>query len=163
LQEHKINKEITASQVMLIDEDGNQIGIIGISSALSRADNAELDLVEIAPRANPPVCKIIDYGKFKFDLKKNKKKQTKVSTKEIRIRPSIEPHDLNIKIRRARDFLQSKHKVALTCFFRGRQMQFRDQGMNLIRNMIEELSSVSKVENPCALSGNRAHALLSPK
>jgi translation initiation factor IF-3 len=141
----------------LIGEDGAQVGIVPIQEALARADAAELDLVEVAPNADPPVCRIMDYGKYMYELSKkektSRKKQTVIHVKEIRFRPKIEEHDFEFKTKHARKFLESGDKVKVTLTFRGREMVHQEFGHAVLNRMIEALSDVAKVERPSQMEG----------
>lgn len=147
---YKINEKITAKEVRLIGSDGEQLGIVAISKALDIADESGLDLVEIAPMAKPPVCKIINYSKFKYEAEKKakdaKKKQKTITVKEIRLRPNIEENDLNIKLNRAIKFLEKGNKVKFNLRFRGRQNAYKDNGVELLESIGERLNEYGKVE-----------------
>ncbi|MCG8605532.1 translation initiation factor IF-3, partial [bacterium] len=131
----------------MIDDGGNQLGIISREEALDIADNRGLDLVEVAPDANPPVCKIMDYGKYKYEISKKekltKKKQHVVNTKEIRFRPKIEEHDFNFKTNHARKFLEKGHRVKASVLFRGREMAHTEFAKVLLDRMAEQLEDVA--------------------
>lgn len=122
----RINRQIRAQQVRLIGPDGNQVGVVTLSEAFKLADEHGLDLVEISPNAQPPVCKVIDYGKFRYDQTKrdreSKKAQHQIKVKEVKLKPNIDEHDFQFKLRRARQFLEKGNKVKVTCMFRGREM-----------------------------------------
>ena len=141
----------------MIGADGSQVGIVDTSDALRRADEAELDLVEVAPKAQPPVCRIMDYGKYKYELSKkeksNRKKQVVINVKEIRFRPKIEEHDFDFKAKNARKFIESGDKVKAIVFFRGREMAHREFGAAILERLVEELSEVAKVERAAQMEG----------
>ncbi len=148
----------------LIDANGEQLGVVAIDEARRRADDSGLDLVEVAPEARPPVCKIMDYGKFKYLQKKRehdaKKKSHATQLKEIRVRPKIDKHDLEFKVNRAREFLESGHKVQFNMLFRGREMAHQDVGRGVMDRIIEALGDVAKVERPARMEGKRMTCLL---
>jgi len=165
----KVNGGIKAETVRLIDESNNQIGIVARNEAMSRARSVGLDLVEVAPTSNPPVCRIMDYGKWQYQQKRrvresHKKHQLHATTlKEIRLRPETDKHDLDIKLNHAREFLEKGHKVQFTMFFRGRQMLHRDQGYSILEDITELLQELAKIERPSTMSGRRMTLLLVPK
>lgn len=146
----RTNDQITADEVRLVDADGEMKGVVSLAEAIELADAAGLDLVEISPNAAPPVCKIMDYGKYKYEQQKKaneaRKKQKTIDVKEVKVRPGIEKHDYEVKMRNARRFLEAGDKVKVTMRFRGREMAHQDIGMNLLIKMKEELSELSKVE-----------------
>ncbi len=162
----KINREIRAPKLRVIDKDGNQLGILTLAEALTRAESAGLDLIEIAPSAEPPVCKIIDYGKYRYQLtkkeKENKKTQHQVKVKEIKVKPNTDDHDVEVKLRHAKEFIAKGNKVRLTCVFRGREMMHPEFGQSLIRRMIEELGDVASPESPAKLLGRNLSVVLAP-
>ncbi|MHC4722135.1 MAG: translation initiation factor IF-3 [Planctomycetota bacterium] len=165
----RVNSGIRADTVRLIDESNNQAGIVDIREAISRAREVGLDLVEVAPTSDPPVCRIMDYGKWLYQQKRkvreaHKKHQYHSTTlKEIRLRPETDRHDLDIKLRHAREFLEKGHKVQFTIFFRGRQMLHRDKGYVILDEITEMLQDLAKVERPGAMSGKRMTLLIVPK
>lgn len=145
-----VNEEITAKSVRLIGSDGSQIGVVSIKEALSYAEDKGLDLVEIAPMAKPPVCKAIDYGKFRYEQTKKekeaRKKQHTVHVKKIRLTPNIDIHDFMVKADRARKFLDEGNRVKVTLFMRGRQITRKDLAEEVVTRMITELADISKPE-----------------
>ena len=151
----------------LIGEAGEQMGIISISEAMESARSAGLDLVEVASGAEPPVCKIMDYGKLKYDQKKkdqeSKKKQHIIRVKEVRFRPRISDHDLGIKLNRVKKFISEGNKVKITLMYRGREMARQDLGETLIRRIEETLSDVADVEKRGDLEGRRIAIVMAPK
>jgi translation initiation factor IF-3 len=165
----RINERIRAESVRLIDEENEQVGILRKSDALARAREAGLDLVEVAPTSSPPVCRIMDYGKWLYQQKRrvreaHKKHNYHTQTlKEIRLRPETDQHDLDIKINHARDFLSKGHKVQFTVFFRGRQMLHKEHGYAVLDGIIATLEDLSKVEQPARMAGRRMKLLLVPK
>lgn len=160
-----INEQIRARQVRLIAEDGEQVGVVSIQDALARAEEAGLDLVEISPNAEPPVCKILDYGKYKYELQKKaseaRKKQKVIEVKELKFRPNIDDHDYNVKIKAARRFLEDGDKVKVTLRFRGREMAHLDLGMKVLARVREELTDIAKVEMDARVEGKQAIMILS--
>lgn len=151
----------------LIDENGKQVGIISSTEALKIAEEHGLDLVEIAPQADPPVCKIMDFGKYKYQQqmrdRQSKKKQHVIKLKELRFRPRIGEHDLIMKINRARKFLNDGCKVKITLMFRGRELAHKEDGFNLIERVIEELSDVSVVDKAPVSEGRTIISFLISK
>ena len=158
-QQQRINEQIRVSQVRVIGVDGAQLGILATEEALATARSAGLDLVEVAPDSKPPVCRVMDYGKFKYQQKKRQHKshthQHKV--KEIRVRPKTGDHDINVKVNRARTFLEHKDKVLISVMFRGREITHIDEGHRVITQMLEQLEDVSKVEIGPLSAGEADH------
>jgi len=150
----------------LIDAENQQLGIVSVEDALSRAREAELDLVEVSPTAEPPVCRIMDFGKYLYELKRKEKlaqkKQHVATLKEIRMRPKIDPHDEAVKINQVRAFLEKGHKVQLTIQFRGREMVYLEQGRQLMEDALVKLQDVAKIEKPNVLLGKRMTMVISP-
>ena len=163
----RINDSIKVKEVRLVDHEGNMQGVVPIEEALSMAEEAGLDLVEVSPNAEPPVCKILDYGKYKYEQQKKaaeaRKKQKTVDVKEVKIRPGIEEHDYNVKMRNARRFLESGDKVKVTMRFRGREMAHQDIGMDLLKRMVEELADVGKPELQPKMEGRQMIMVLGPE
>jgi translation initiation factor IF-3 len=151
----------------LVDEDGEQIGIVPIEEARRVAEERGLDLVEVAPLARPPVVRIMDYGKYKYEqarkARESRKKQHQVKVKEIKLRPKIEEHDLNFKAGHARRFLGEGNKVRLTMRFRGREMTHTELGAEVLQRFAELLSDVGRVEEPPQLEGRNMTMLMAPK
>lgn len=162
-----INEQIRDKEVRLISEDGEQLGIMSSREALKKARDAELDLVKIAPTANPPVCKIIDYGKFRYEQarrdKEARKKQKIIEIKEIRITPNIDTNDLNTKVNNAKKFITKGDKVKLTLRFRGREMAHVQQSRHLLDDFAALLADVASVEKPAKLEGRNMSIVLSEK
>jgi translation initiation factor IF-3 len=152
--------------VRLIDENGENVGIVSITEARSAAENAGLDLVEIAPNADPPVCKILDLGKYIFEQNKKdrqaKKSQTKVELKEIRLRPKTNEHHRGFKVRDARGWLQKGMKVKVTIRFRGREITYPEIALQDLKEIAEELSDVSTIETAPNMEGRAMHLVLAP-
>lgn len=163
--DYRVNRQIRIPEVRLIDEKGEQIGIVSTSDALRRAEEARLDLVEVSPTAKPPVCRILDFGKFKYaQRKKEKGTHAKASgLKELRVRPAIDKHDLEYRLVQGRKFLEEGHKVQVVCIFRGRQMAHPEHGYNVMKHVAEVLGDLSKVEMAPKLMGKRMTMLLAHK
>ncbi|MCI9526207.1 MAG: translation initiation factor IF-3 [Lachnospiraceae bacterium] len=162
-----INEQIKDKEVRLIGQDGEQLGIMSAREAMKIAVEAELDLVKIAPMAKPPVCKIIDYGKYKYELvrkeKEAKKKQKTVEVKEIRLSPNIETNDLNTKINAAKKFISKGNKVKITLRFRGREMAHVQNSKHILDDFAEELSDIAMVEKAPKLEGRSMSIVLAEK
>ena len=160
-----INEQIRDKEVRHIGPDGEQLGIMSAKEAYFKAKDANLDLVKIAPTAKPPVCKIIDYGKYRYELarkaKEAKKKQKTVETKEIRLSPNIDTNDLNTKVNQARKFLSKGAKVKVSLRFRGREMAHRDVGREILDSFYKELEDVSTVDKPAKMEGRSMVMFLS--
>ncbi|MEE8432854.1 MAG: translation initiation factor IF-3 [Candidatus Desulfatibia sp.] len=161
------NKNIRAKEVRVIDPDGNQIGIIPTYKALATAGDFGLDLVEISPNANPPVCKIMDYGRYKYELTKKKqeakKKQSTFQIKEIKVRPKTGDHDLQTKINHIKKFIAKKDKVKVTVMFRGREITLSQLGRDVLERIIQETEEVAAVEQYPKFEGRTMVMLLAPK
>lgn len=162
----RVNENITAERVRLIDENGEMLGVFPLEAAIEKAYEAGLDLVEVSPNADPPVCKILDYGKYKYEQQKKaseaRKKQKTVDVKEVKIRPGIEPHDYQVKMKNARRFLEGGDKVKVTMRFRGREMAHQDIGLGLLQKMQDELAEISKTELQPKLEGRQVIMVLAP-
>ena len=162
-----MNEKITAKEVRLISVDGEQLGIVPTEQALERAQEDGLDLMEVSPNADPPVCRILNFGKLKYEEKKkiqiNKKKQHVIKLKEIRLRPRIEYHDLMTKLNMGKKFLNDGCKLKITLIFRGRELSRIDLGKDVMDRVIEELSEVAEVEKDIPLEGRRMSVVLSAK
>ena len=167
IKECLINDEIKSKEVRLIDVDGSQLGIVSISDALQKAEDKNLDLVEISPQAKPPVCKIMDYGKYKFEQAKREKETRKnqkiVNIKEVKMTPSIDVHDFNTKINQACKFLKSGDKVKITVKFRGRELNHTAIGLELMERVSEALVEVGTVEKQAKLEGRNMAMVVAPK
>ena len=163
----KINDQISAKEVRLVDADGNQVGVVSIEDAMSNAESAELDLVEVAPMANPPVAKVMDFGKYRFDqqkrMRENRKKQHTVSVKEVRMRPSIGDHDLDTKMNKAIEFLKDGCRLKISLRFRGREMSRQDLGLKLLNRVVEILEDYGAVEKSPSVEGRIMTMFLLPK
>jgi translation initiation factor IF-3 len=163
----RINRDIRAIQVQLIDAEGNNRGVVNLSDAQQLADDAALDLVEIVPNATPPVCKILDFGKYRFvEQKKSaeaRKRQKVVEVKEIKLRPGIDDHDYEVKMRSVRRFFDEGDKVKVTLRFRGREMAHQDIGFNLLQRVRAETAPIAKVEAEPLMEGRQMTMVLAPK
>jgi translation initiation factor IF-3 len=164
-QGHRINEQIRISPVRLIDSEGQPLGVVPTLQALEKAREAGLDLVEVAPNERPPVCKILDYGKFRYEQsrKANKSKVHQQKLKEVRVRPKTGDHDVEVKINAVRKFLEHKDKVLLSVQFRGRELQHIEEGKKVLDLMLEKLADVAKVERGASMEGKRMSAMLAPK
>ncbi|RMG60835.1 MAG: translation initiation factor IF-3 [Deltaproteobacteria bacterium] len=162
----RVNDRINAKEVRLIDPDGKQLGIVPLQEALEKARDFGLDLVEVAPNADPPVCRIMDYGKYKYLLSKKeheaKKKQTIINVKEMKLRPRTDEHDFQVKLKHIKRFLGDGDKVKVTCRFRGREMAYTDQGMALLQRIVEEVKDLGKVEAQPKMEGRAITMVLAP-
>ncbi|TFG65083.1 MAG: translation initiation factor IF-3 [Spirochaetales bacterium] len=165
--ELRINEAIRVKEVRLIDENGEPMGVVPIDKALEMAKAAELDLIEVAPQAEPPVCKILDYGKFKFSqekkIKESKKKQKLIKMKEIRMQPKIEEHDMQFKTRHNRDFLDGGNKVKVTVRFRGRELAHTERGKDVLDKVLELLEGSFILERSPIMEGRYMSMTISPK
>ncbi len=157
---------ITADPVRLVDEDGEMVGVVSLEEALTKADRAGLDLVEVSPNADPPVCKIQDYGKLKYQEQKKKsearKKQKTIDVKEIKMRPNIDVHDYDVKMKAVHKFIGEGNKVKVTIRFRGREMAHQELGMKLLRRVREETEEEAKVEHEPTMEGRQMIMVLAP-
>ncbi len=161
----RVNEQIRISPIRVIGADGAQLGIMATEEALAAARRAELDLVEVAPNESPPVCRIMDYGKFKYQQKKRQHKghAHQVRLKEIRVRPKTGEHDINVKVSRARQFLTHKDKVLVSVMFRGREMAHVEEGRRVLDDILRQLEDVGRVEAPPSQQGRRIVCTLAPK
>ena len=167
IQSPRVNRRIRIPQVRVINDDGEQLGVLATSEALAMAEDRNLDLVEISPKARPPVCKIMDYGKYMYQLNKRakeaKKRQHVTVVKEVKMRPKIEPHDYDFKVRHAREFLAAGDKVKVTVMFRGRELAHKERGRHLMERAIEDLSDAANVEVAIRAEGRSMVMVLAPK
>lgn len=163
----RANRDIRIPEVRLIDETGENVGVVSTRDAISRAESVGLDLVEISPNADPPVCKILDLGKFKYEAQKKKneakKKQKVIEIKEIKLRPNIDDNDYQVKMRAAKKFLEDGDKVKVTLRFRGREMAHQDIGANVLRRVAEEFADLVKVEQYPKMEGRQMIMVIAPK
>lgn len=166
-QRIRVNDQIRISPVRLIDERGAQVGIVSIEEARERAGRAGLDLVEVAPAARPPVCRLMDYGKYKYNAarkaKEAKKKQHHIQIKEVKFRPGIEDHDYDFKVRHARRFLGDGNKVKLTMMFRGRQLSHPEIGLEVLKRVTRDLEEISRIETRPVREGRTMTMVLAPR
>ena len=162
----RVNKEIRAPQVRLVDENGEMVGVVSIDEALKRAKNAGIDLIEVSPNAEPPVCKILDSGKYKYEAQKRKaeakKKQKVVQVKEIKMRPGIDQHDYDVKMRNVFKFLENGDKVKVTLRYRGREMAHQELGMEILNRVKADTTEVAKVEHQPKMEGRQMIMILGP-
>ncbi|HLS53981.1 MAG TPA: translation initiation factor IF-3 [Tissierellaceae bacterium] len=167
IKELQVNEGIREREVRLIDVDGEQLGIVPINQALDKAFERKLDLVNVAPNARPPVCRIMDYGKYKYEMAKRekeaRKKQRVINIKEIRLTPNIEDHDLNVKARQANGFLKSGDKVKVSVRFRGREMGHKNIGRTVLKNFADLTKDHGFVEKPARMEGRNMTMFLAPK
>jgi translation initiation factor IF-3 len=163
----RINDEINVVRVRLVDERGQMVGIVNRNEALNMAADAGLDLVEIAPNADPPVCKILDFGKFKYEEQKKKnearKKQKVIEVKEIKLRPSIDDHDYAVKMRSMNKFIEEGDKVKVTMRFRGRELAHQELGMNVLIRVRDDLDGIAKVEQMPRMEGRQMTMVVAPR
>ncbi|MBS3809170.1 MAG: translation initiation factor IF-3 [Desulfobacterales bacterium] len=162
-----INSEIKAAEVRVIDPDGNQLGVITLNSALSAAEDFGLDLVEVSPNASPPVCKIMDYGRFRYQQDKKqqeaRKKQSAIQVKEIKVRPKTDTHDLEIKLGHIKKFIGKKNKVKVTLMFRGREITMTDRGKAVLEEIAKHAEEFATIEQPPKMEGRTMTMVLGPK
>lgn len=167
IKEMQINEEITDKEVRLISNDGEQLGIVSAAQAQKLAVEKNLDLVKIAPQAKPPVCKIMDYGKYRFEQSKRekeaKKNQRVIEIKEIRLSPNIDVHDFDTKVGHARKFLSAGNKTKVSIRFRGREMTHTDIGLTIMAQFAEKCADIASVEKPAKLEGRQMLMFLAPK
>ncbi|MFA5592917.1 MAG: translation initiation factor IF-3 [Micavibrio sp.] len=162
----RINDQIRVPKIRLVDEDGEMVGVVAVSEGLRRAEEAGLDLVEVSPNAEPPVCKILNYGKYKYEQQKKaaeaRKKQKVIEVKEIKVRPGIEQHDYEVKLRAAKRFLEDEDKVKVTLRLRGREMAHIDLAMQVLNRLKADLTDCAKVEQEPRMEGRQAIMMLVP-
>ncbi len=162
-----VNQEIRAASVRVIGEGGVQLGILPLSQALSLAKEEGLDLVEVAPQLDPPVCRIMDYGKFRYQQTKKvheaKKRRTIIQVKEVKIRPKTEEHDYQFKVRNIRKFLEKKNKTKISLMFRGREIQYQEAARKILNRIAEETKDLATVEQAPKLEGRNMTMVLGPK
>ena len=163
---HNINDQITTDPIRVIDNEGNMLGILSLKEGIEKAEEVGLDLVEVSPNAKPPVCKIIEYGKFKYAAQKKaaeaRKKQKTVEVKEIKFRPNIDTNDYEIKMRSVRKFIGGGDKVKITMRFRGREMTHQDIGVKVLRRIREDLDTLVKIEQFPKLEGRQMVQIFAP-
>jgi translation initiation factor IF-3 len=165
-EDYRINQKIEVREVRLVDEDGEMAGVVSLEDALERAFGVGLDLVEVSPNASPPVCKILDYGKFKYEAQKKanaaRKKQKVIDVKEIKMRPNIDDNDYNIKMRKIHEFLSEGDKVKVTLRFRGRELAHQDLAMHLLERVRDELGEQAKIEQFPRMEGRQMIMVMAP-
>ncbi|HVG33750.1 MAG TPA: translation initiation factor IF-3 [Pyrinomonadaceae bacterium] len=163
----RINERIRVPEVRVIDEDGEQLGVLETRDAIRRAREKGLDLVEVAPQAEPPVCRIIDFGKFQYEAKKKaneaKKKQVVITVKEVKFRPGTDDHDYDYRMKHAREWLTGGDKVKATIWFRGREMTHRELGARILEKLEKDLLDIAEVEARPRMEGNQMFIILAPK
>ena len=163
----RVNRDIAVAQVRLIDEQGENLGVVSKDEAIERAEDAGMDLVEISPGADPPVCKILDYGRFKYQDQKKKnearKKQKTIDIKEIKMRPNIDHHDYDVKMRSINRFIADGDKVKVTMRFRGREMVHQELGLKVLDRVRDQLDEVAKVEQFPKMEGRQMIMIVAPK
>ncbi|OGL25826.1 MAG: translation initiation factor IF-3 [Candidatus Rokubacteria bacterium RIFCSPLOWO2_12_FULL_73_47] len=166
-QEIRINEAIRVREVRVVSADGAQLGIMPTQQALETARAQELDLVEVAPEAQPPVCRIMDFGKYKYTqarrLKEARKKQTTILVKEVKMGPKTEKHDFEFKLKHVRRFLEEGHKAKVTVRFKGREMAHTELGWKMLNRMVEAVQDIATTENNPRMEGRMLHILLTPK
>jgi translation initiation factor IF-3 len=166
-EKYRVNRAIVAQQVRLIDQNGNAVGIVSIKEAMAMAREVELDLVEVAAQASPPVCKITDYGKLKYEFQKKKseakKKQKIIEIKEVKLTPSIGDHDYQVKLSNIGRFIGDGNKVKITLRFRGRELSHKEIGEKLLNRLIDDVKEIAKCEGAPQLEGKQMMMILSPQ
>ena len=162
----RINREIKAKEVRLINYNGENLGVVSITEALKIAQEVGLDLIEISPQVTPPVCKVLDYGKYKYEMQKKKneakKNQKVVNIKELKLRPMIDTHDYEVKVKQAKKFLEQGDKVKFTMRYKGREMSANDMGKEILNRLIEDLEGIGKVDSAPKLEGKQMFMIVSP-
>ena len=159
----RVNEQIRVREVRLIDADGGQLGIVPTSEALRIADDRELDLVEVSPNVTPPVCKVLDFGKYRYQLSKKQTQKKTMDVKEVKIRPQITNHDLGLKVKNIRRFLDEGNKAKITMFFRGREIIRPELGMKVFERMKQLLTGKFNIEQSPKLEGNHITMVVGPK
>jgi translation initiation factor IF-3 len=165
-EDYRINEQIDVPEVRLIDDAGEMLGVVSLRDAQARADDLGLDLVEVSPTAQPPVCKILDYGKFKYEAQKKanaaRKKQRVIDVKEIKMRPSIDDNDYNIKMRKIFSFLEEGDKVKVTMRFRGRELAHQDIAMRVLTRVRDQVGELAKIEQFPRMEGRQMVMVMAP-
>ncbi len=165
--DERVNDEINARKVRLVDEEGENRGVMPLDEALRISRKEDQDLVEVAPDASPPVCRIMDYGKYKYEQQKKRQRarqnQQQTKLKEVRFRPRTEEHDLNTKRNQARSFLEDGNIVRVTLYFKGREIVYKDQGKEKVRSFAEDLEDISVIQDELSEEGHRIQMTLAPK
>jgi len=164
---YRVNKGIRARRVRLVGSAGEQVGIVSIEDAMRRAEEAGLDIVEVASRTDPPVCRIMDYGKFRYEklkqLRSSRKKQKSFAIKQIRLRPKIGEHDYQVKLKHAIEFIKDGDKIKFSLMFRGREMAHQDLGRNVLQKFMDDLAEIAIVEQQPTLQTRFMNMVLAPK
>ena len=164
--EPRVNSEIRATEVLLIDDQGNKVGVIPTSEALQMSEERDLDLVEVAPLAKPPVCRILDYGKYRFQQQKRdkdaRKKQKNQTVKEMKMRPKIDQHDYDFKVKAIKSFLSEGHRVKVSIFFRGREMAFLDRGREVLNKVRKDVDPIGRIEMEPRMEGSYMRMMVCP-
>ena len=165
-EEPRVNHDIRATEILLIDEENAKRGVISTKEAIAMAEAAELDLVEVAPQATPPVCRIMDYGKYRFQQQKRdkdaRKKQKNQVVKEIKMRPKIDQHDYDFKVKAVKTFLSAGHRVKVSIFFRGREMAFLDRGREVLNKVVAAVADFGKIEMEPRMEGAYMRIMIAP-
>jgi translation initiation factor IF-3 len=165
-EDYRINEQIDVPEVRLIDDAGEMLGVVSLREAMARADDLGLDLVEVSPTAQPPVCKILDYGKFKYEAQKKanaaRKRQRVIEVKEIKMRPSIDDNDYNIKMRKIFSFLEEGDKVKVTMRFRGRELAHQDIAMRVLTRVRDQVGELAKIEQFPRMEGRQMVMVMAP-
>ncbi|MFO8032391.1 MAG: translation initiation factor IF-3 [Desulfohalobiaceae bacterium] len=160
------NHQIRVPEVRVVNEEGEQLGVMPTKQALQLAEEQGVDLVEVSPKATPPVCRLMDYGKYQYQQRKRlqeaKKKQVQVQLKEVKLRPKTDEHDLQTKLGHVRKFLAKGDRCKITLFFRGREIVYKDQGQEIMQHILQELSDVAKVEQAPKFEGRAMHMIVTP-
>ncbi|CAA7615455.1 translation initiation factor IF-3 [Magnetospirillum sp. SS-4] len=163
----RVNREIDVRSIRLVGADGEMIGVVTLREGLTMAEEAGLDLVEVSPNADPPVCKILDFGKFKYEDQKKKnaarKKQKVIEVKEIKLRPNIDEHDYDVKMRSMKKFLEEGDKVKVTLRFRGRELAHQDLGMKVLEKVKDDLETLGKIEQVPKMEGRQMVMVIAPR
>lgn len=167
IKDLEINEQIRESKVRLIDNNGEQIGVVDIEQALEIADRASMDLVKVSPNANPPVCRILDYGKYRYEMQKKdkeaKKNQKIIKVREIKMTPNIEDHDMSVKADKVKEFLKDGDKVKISVRFRGREMGHTEKGEEVLKDFFEKIEDLAVIDKPAKLEGRNMVMYVLPK
>ena len=167
IKDLEINEQIRESKVRLIDNNGEQIGVVDIEQAQDIADRAQMDLVKVSPNANPPVCRIMDYGKYRYEMQKKdkeaKKNQKIIKVREMKMTPNIEEHDMSVKADKVKEFLEDGDKVKISVRFRGREMGHTEKGEDVLRDFFEKIEDLAVIDKPTKLEGRSMVMYVLPK
>ena len=163
----RVNERITSKALRVIGPEGEQLGVFSPDIALKKAEEYDLDLVEVAPQANPPVCRIIDFAKYKYEQKKREKEvrkhQKQTQVKEVRLTPRIETHDYEVKLKHIKEFLEKRHKVRVRMFFRGREMAHKDIGQRVVDKLLKDIEKTGRIDREAHMLGRALVLVLSPR